>query len=136
MGTDVDENHARIVSWRNRVWHAIHQARTAPAFVQAANAEGRWRREQVAVQGWEALNNQRYAQAEQLFRAALHDEPYAISGWLGLSRASASGRERRAYQQTVLDLLYLVDQLQSKQLIPVPYEDRGGVREKRNCSQW
>jgi hypothetical protein len=51
-------------------------------------------------------------EAQILFRAALHHDPYTISAWLGLSRSVDQIDERRAYLQAALDLHHLLASLQ------------------------
>jgi hypothetical protein len=97
----------RIDRWRRRVLAAVRQARTDSAFVAAARrAEGDGAL--LARAGWRAIHRGRREQAQRLFRAALHHDPYAVSAWLGLSRAAATQSDRRALLQTALDMHVLV----------------------------
>lgn len=108
-----DRHTLRVVQWRQRVWTAIHHARTAPAFMTAASTLTQQNVEQFAIQGWLALHNGQPVRAERYFRAALHHDPYGVSSWLGLSRVVRSQHERLTYRQAALDVVYLVDQLQA-----------------------
>lgn len=102
----------RVARWRQRVWDVVHVARTEPAFLEASTMQLTVQGDQLAAAGWRALRAGDYLQAERYFRAALHYDPYALSGWVGLSRVTPIRDERRVCLQAAFDLQYLVTNLE------------------------
>jgi Tfp pilus assembly protein PilF len=97
----------RIARWRQRVWSAIQEARQDPAF-RAAAAQATPQPSQLAMRGWQALQQQQHELAQRYFRAALQHDPFSISAWYGLSQTLEAPDERRACVQAALDMAYLV----------------------------
>lgn len=108
MQANVASSERRNAEWRQRVWAAVHAARTHCSFIEASNVQAHESTDQLTLRGWRAIREQSPAQAEVYFRAVIHREPYAVSAWLGLSRVVESAAERRIYLQVALDLHQLV----------------------------
>ena len=101
----------RVARWRERVWVVIHQARTDTMFRSATNVVDT-DSTLLAQSGWRALHAGQPVIAQRYFQAAIHQDPYAISAWVGLSRTASSAEERRAYMQAALDLQFLLSNME------------------------
>jgi uncharacterized protein HemY len=101
----------RMALWRQRIWDAVQAARTQTEFYIAGTMQPTQDSSYLSTLGWQAFRNGQLRDAQNYFRAALHYDPYAISAWLGLSRAAKSHHLRRAYLQTAIDLQHLVSDL-------------------------
>lgn len=102
----------RIARWRKRIWNTVQTARLAAEFSDAGAADASDDSARLAALGWHALHQRQMERAEKLFRAALHQDPYAISAWFGLSRAVEEPERRREYLQAAFDLQFLVNNLE------------------------
>jgi Tfp pilus assembly protein PilF len=97
----------RIARWRQRVWTAVHTARTDQGF-RAASRHSSDDSASLARRGWHAVRARQTDLARRSFQAALHHDPYAVAAWLGLSRVATTHEERRAYLQIALDIQFLL----------------------------
>ncbi len=101
----------RLVAWRCRVWQAIQMARRYPSLkTGSTDASG------FAPLAWRLMAAWRQAEARLYFRAALHNDPYGVSAWVGLSRIADTGEERRLYLQAAFDVSYLIHTTQHHHL--------------------
>lgn len=105
-------SHERIADWRQRVSLVVRAARTDRLFIAAAETRPHPDHRSLTVLGWQALQNGQTGEAQTLFRAALHHDPYAISAWLGLSRSVDQIDERRSYLQAAIDVHHLLTSIQ------------------------
>ncbi len=115
MSLEVLAADEHIARWRQRVWQTVHLARCAPAFRNARIDQGSGDRSDLAARGWHALDAGQHAQAQRYFRAVLHQDPYAVSAWVGLSRIVSARDERHAYLQAAFDLHHLINGMEQNQ---------------------
>ncbi len=97
----------RLARWRQRVWLAVHTARTDQGF-WAASQHALDDSAYLARHGWRAVREHQIELAQRSFRAALYHDPYTVTAWLGLSRVATTHDERRAYLQAALDIQFLL----------------------------
>lgn len=108
MNAEVLTPEERIARWRRRVLETIHTARLTIDVEAAASIQPNDDSALLARSGWRSLREGEIEMARACFRAALHYDPYAVSAWLGLSRAVEDRALRRAYLQAALDLQLLL----------------------------
>jgi|GEM_PF-7129008 len=114
MYPEIMASDQRLARWRQRVRETVRTVRTRREFLEARNRQIDLDESQLASYGWRALREGHIEQAQVFFRAALHDDPYTVSAWFGLSRAVNDYMERRAYLQAAFDLHHLVSTADQK----------------------